>query len=556
MRFKDAYLQRRGEVWQFRIRVPTDLVPSVGRREIKKSLRTGDRSQARELARIELVKLDGEWSRLRRSLKPVATPNLTEAEVFHLAATWFVSAEKRNAATAGSLSREQAEIELADMNADENLGTALHEAYEAVTNAAGIRPPEGSPAQQRLLGVLRRAIVESNNRRIARHGVGSTYRDPLFQDLSEATSLKPVATKTLKKVMEMITSDATRQELRGKSLLKRDAHWRVVKEFFGAETPLSQIRREDVRAFMDLLKRLPSNASKHYPGKTLQQAADLAERAGLPRMSSDTANGYLRSLGAIFRFAVDEGYVEADPSAGILLPKAPGRAKDKRSPFDVSDLRAIFSAPLYTGSMDDEAGYARPGPNVVRRGRFWVPIIALFSGMRLNEICQLTVDDFVEEDGVPIILIREDDDDETKRVKTEAGIRFVPVHPELERIGLLAFVEGRRADGPKVPLFPELSAGSTGYRSDPFSKFFARFRHKVGITDRKKVFHSFRHTYRDALREADISDQKVRALGGWSSSRTEENYGRGLKASTLARDIQSVKYDGLDLSHLYCAQLS
>ncbi|APH74315.1 hypothetical protein BSQ44_00535 [Aquibium oceanicum] len=316
------------------------------------------------------------------------------------------------------------------------------------------------------------------------------------------------------------------------------------------------MRREDVRAFMDLLKRLPSNATKHYPGKTLQQAADLAERAGLPRMSSDTANGYLRSLGAIFRFAVDEGYVEADPSAGIMLPKAPGRAKDKRSPFDVSDLRAIFSAPLYTGAVNDEAGYARPGPNIVRRGRFWVPIIALFSGMRMNEICQLTVDDFVEEDGVVIILIREDDDDETKRVKTEAGIRFVPVHPELERIGLLAFVQNRRANGPKVPLFPDLPVGSTGYRSDPFSKYFNRFRHKVGITDRKKVFHSFRHTYRDALREADISDQKVRALGGWSSSRTEENYGRGLRASTLARDIQAVKYDGLDLSHLHVKQLS
>lgn len=79
------------------------------------------------------------------------------------------------------------------------------------------------------------------------------------------------------------------------------------------------------------------------------------------------------------------------------------------------------------------------------------PIVALFSSVRLTEICQLAVDDFVVDDGVPIILIRGDDDDETKRVKTEAGVRFVPVHPELP-------------------------AGSTGYRSDPFSKYFTRFR--------------------------------------------------------------------------------
>ncbi len=555
MRFRDAYLQRRGEVWQFRIRVPTDLVAAIGKREVKKSLRTGDKSYARELARIELIKLDGEWARLRRSLQPVATPSLTEAEVFHLAAKWFVAAEKRNAATGGSMGRVQAEIEIGDMNAEENLGTALHEAYIAVTSGAGIQLEEGSASHLRLLSVLRRAIIESNNRLVARQGVAMPYRDPLFQGLTEATSLKPVATKSLEQVMNAISSDATRQELRGKSILKREAHWRALKDFFGAATPLVEIRREDVRAFMDLLRRVPSNATKHYPGKTLQQAADLADRAGLPSMSSDTANGYLRSLGSIFRFAVEEGYVDTDPTSGILLPKESVRAKDKRLPFDLADLRAIFAAPLYTGAVDDGPGYARPGPNVVRRGRFWVPIIALFSGMRLNEICQLTVDDFDEDDGVPVILIREDDD-EIKRLKTKAAARSLPVHPQLERIGLLAYVRERRTAGSTVPLFPELEVGSTGYRSDQFSKFFSRFLKKVGITNPKKVFHSFRHTYRDALREADLSDQKVRALGGWSSSRTEDNYGRGLRASTLARDIQAVRYEGLDLSHLYVEQLS
>ncbi|MDN2582929.1 hypothetical protein [Aquibium sp. ELW1220] len=62
--------------------------------------------------------------------------------------------------------------------------------------------------------------------------------------------------------------------------------------------------------------------------------------------------------------------------------------------------------------------------------------------------------------------------------KRNTAIRFVPVHPELQR---------------------------------------------AGTTDRKKVFHSFRHTYRDALHSTDISDQAVRALGGWSSSLTAEN---------------------------------
>ncbi|PHJ51350.1 hypothetical protein VF02_37910, partial [Nostoc linckia z1] len=84
----------------------------------------------------------------------------------------------------------------------------------------------------------------------------------------------------------------------------------------------------------------------------------------------------------------------------------------------------------------------------------------------------------------------------------------------------------------------------------PFSKWFARFLNKVGIEGHRKTFHSFRHTYRDALREADISIERVRALGGWSTGNTEDRYGAGTKASTLARDISRVGYHGLDLSHL------
>jgi integrase len=45
-------------------------------------------------------------------------------------------------------------------------------------------------------------------------------------------------------------------------------------------------------------------------------------------------------------------------------------------------------------------------------------------------------------------------------------------------------------------------------------------------------FHSFRHTYRDALREADISAERVKALGGWANTETQEDYGKGLKPAT------------------------
>jgi putative transposase len=80
----------------------------------------------------------------------------------------------------------------------------------------------------------------------------------------------------------------------------------------------------------------------------------------------------------------------------------------------------------------------------------------------------------------------------------------------------------------------------------------SRFLTQIGAKTPKTSFHSFRHCYRDALREADISQERVRALGGWTAKGgAEEIYGGGHRASTLAREIEKIGYPGLDLSRLH-----
>jgi integrase len=143
------------------------------------------------------------------------------------------------------------------------------------------------------------------------------------------------------------------------------------------------------------------------------------------------------------------------------------------------------------------------------------------------------------------------DSQEGKRVKTEAGERFIPVHPELERIGFLNYVaQMRRGHSADSRLFPDVTESSTGYLSNNFSKYFARFLDSVGITHKRKSFHSFRHTFRDALRETDIPLERVCALSGWSIGGTHEAYGIGHRAGTLAKEMAKVSFSGLDLSHL------
>jgi integrase len=130
------------------------------------------------------------------------------------------------------------------------------------------------------------------------------------------------------------------------------------------------------------------------------------------------------------------------------------------------------------------------------------------------------------------------------------------LHPQLVRLGFLEFVAERRKDTHEPRLFPELKNSADGYFSDNFTKWFGRF---VALTlgaECGATFHSFRHHFRDALRVARAPEETVALLGGWqrgdgNQNRQMAHYGRGpdyLRA--LARDVASLSYAGLDLSHL------
>ncbi|WP_052747978.1 tyrosine-type recombinase/integrase [Brevundimonas diminuta] len=96
--------------------------------------------------------------------------------------------------------------------------------------------------------------------------------------------------------------------------------------------------------------------------------------------------------------------------------------------------------------------------------------------------------------------------------------------------------------------------GTTGYRSTTFSAWFRRFVAKAGADSPKTCFHSFRHGFRDALREARIDRDIALALGGWASASgvasVSDAYGSGYRMATLKEAIDRVSYPDIDLSHL------
>jgi len=363
---------------------------------------------------------------------------------------------------------------------------------------------------------------------------------------------------TLRELYDAYMTDPTR-DWSPRTRFAYETTRRVVLAVLGEDTPVRSITRAHCRDLIETLRWLPRNASKLYPGLgPVEIAARARETGRTDLINAANLNAYLNKLGGVFNWAVKEEMIDRNPAQGLKVPD-PMLRRDKRLRFSTAQLRAIFAAPLYTGCRDDGHGYAWPGDLRPRNARFWIPLIALYCGLRLNEACQLDVSDVRVIDSIACFVVTEASQVNTtdKRLKTASSARVVPVHPELLGLQFIEFVAKRRRAG-ETKLFGEVSLGATGYRSATFSAWFARFAAKAGASSSKTCFHSFRHTFRDALREARVDRDIALALGGWTTAggagaagSVSDAYGSGYRIATLFEAITSVQYSGLDLSHLH-----
>jgi len=160
---------------------------------------------------------------------------------------------------------------------------------------------------------------------------------------------------------------------------------------------------------------------------SFREASEKAAELGLPPMSDTNINKIIGFVAAFWNWAA-ENYdeVTGNPFERLKI-KVRGNARDDRDPFSPDQLTAIFNAPVYTGCMSERL-WAQPGDLVLRdSGRYWVPLISLFSGARMGEIIQLRVEDVKRDGGV--IHFSLVDEGEDQRLKTSTSRRRIPIHP-------------------------------------------------------------------------------------------------------------------------------
>jgi integrase len=242
--------------------------------------------------------------------------------------------------------------------------------------------------------------------------------------------------------------------------------------------------------------------------KTDTLAALVVAATGLPRMLEARADAYLAKAGEMLAWAARKGFLPHNPAAGAVeRKKKTVREQDARHEFSRENLHLIFSAPWFaTGKGERSAAgkFRRFQPY-----HFWLPLLGLFTGGRLNELAQLHLADIQQTPaGVWFLNFStssENANEPAKRLKTVNSIRQVPLHPELVRLGLPEYVQAL-ADAGYDRLFPELRFDSVkGYGKAAGQWFDEKFLGNcLDIPrDGMQTFHSFRHNFISALTRLD-----------------------------------------------------
>jgi len=470
-----TFVFRRDATYYFRRIVPERLRPQFeGKRELVFSLKTKDRSTAGRLGRLEAVKSDRLFEQAETNLAAARTPEIPAAV--------SLKVPQRASRLKASWRRER------ELYAAQGLLPAFEDRLrDAIADHEAIRrgdypdlPPSSLDSSEAML-LAARAILTGEGAaslpEILPMGPGAPPEGSMLS-LTQLTDKWSDEVKPTDKSVQMWRRTCRRMD-----------------DFSGA-LPAGKITKRVVLDFKD------------------QMLADGA--------SASTANNRLNQLRSLFRYAIANDLLAVDPTVGVRAPVAK-RAIESRIPFDPVALNTLFDGPVHSQGLRPLKGGGEAS--------YWLPLLALFTGARLNELGQLRTSDVMEEaiphqDGEDMIWVVRITADKTDglRLKNTSSARRVPVHSSLVDLGFLDYHQAMKKRG-ETRLFPALKPDSFGTVTAHWGKWFGKYLRELGVKDRRIVFHSFRHSFKHYARECGITKNVNDALTGHESGDVADTYG-------------------------------
>lgn len=322
------------------------------------------------------------------------------------------------------------------------------------------------------------------------------------------------------------------------------------------DMPLRAVTRAQCIEFRDLMSRYPARPTKAQRQRSVREVVKecIASQQRYSPLSPKTLNEKVFAAAkAVFSATLDDEQLP-NPMAQIAIDE--GQTTPSRVPYEAIDLQALFGSAIFVGKPTSK-------PAAAGAAQKWVPLLAAYTGARLEELAQLAVADIKQQDGIHRIHFQErydgPDPGYLRSLKNTSSNRLVPLHSALLQLGFLDFVDRQRAAG-EVHLFPNMKWSETKKRdksvkvSERFTGWWATYSRAI-VPDKDKSFHSLRHTFVGRLRDAGVPDSIAEALTGHAPAGQNGNYGRSksgarYKLPALAAAIEKLDYPEINLADI------
>ena len=308
----------------------------------------------------------------------------------------------------------------------------------------------------------------------------------------------------------------------------------------------NQLKPSHIIEYKKVVYQLPSNRSKGiYANKNIAEILTM-EIPEKRKLAAATIGSNLNKVSTFLAWLARNNYSIADLNLP-LIGEAPKTDSDdeQRPPFTQEELTRLFESIQYIQGTHKKASH------------FWVPLIALFSGARQNEICQLYKSDIRRFEDTDHWYFDINEDSYDKSIKKYSHTRIVPIHKKLISMGFLKYVENVKHER----VFPELIYTRDGY-AQSVSKWFCRTYlndkncniKTEGSDDAEAVFHSFRHNVITQLdHEHEIPDHHISKIVGQKPSSNSVTVKRYIKKKPFLerqKTVNRLVYPSIDFNKI------
>jgi len=490
---KTPYLHRRGNNFYFRVTVPLKLRPTIGCREIVKALKTQNHNEAVPLALLLGSKTKSLFNRVE------AMPDKKD-----------YSDELKQA------------FDLLIAEHDASPLTKPTSTHDGLTLEQRITQWRREFKHTQDKEELHDQIIEQKLQHLAKTKLNDKHSSDIEKAVREALSKYPPSqptTDTIPEKTSPMLSEAIKKYISWYESEDKLSMLRKIKqqlpmflELVG-DKPVHKLTQEDVNDYFSNLLQLPKDWSyKQKKGMSLKQIIHANE--GKEGLAEGTVKrSYRAAISGFFTVIpniIGTGVLPAlNTGKGVISYKGNKRiGYGKQRAMKPEELVRLFEGIEMRAFAHDKS----------KLHQFWLPHIGLYTGARINEICQLNPQaDILEEDGVWYLNMTEDTDVEQRDEDVEQSIknhkeRRVPVHSKLISLGFIDYVKSIKKQGANR-LFPAWKP-IQGKASAKASDWFLDHIRAIGLRDDTPFkmlagFHAFRHTFINYAYENDIEHYYV-----------------------------------------------